>query len=114
MKIKALYKNKSYPSCQAQFFRGSTYNIPPTDLYICWVDVLQFLYIRNFQRSEIIKRIPLNANPSCLAMVSFARLNKRISEEAAIRDLISTATKGTYLVAIGTKCGKVVIYRVST
>lgn len=47
MKIKALYKNKSYPSCQARFFPTNTMT-PPQDLYLCWVDALQFLYIRNF------------------------------------------------------------------
>ena len=47
-------------------------------------------------------------------MVSFSRLWKRIPEEAAIRGGSSSAPKGTYLLALGTKCGKIAIYRVST
>lgn len=73
MKIKTLYKNKSYPSCQARFFPGGAAP-PPADLYLCFVDALQFLYIRNWRRSEIIKRIPLNAHPSCMAILNFGRL----------------------------------------
>ena len=113
-KIKALYKNKSHSSCQARFFTGSSNSSPPTDLYICWVDALPFLYIRNFVRSEIIKRIPLNAHPSCLAMISFGRIGTKISPDAALNDMISIKTKGSYLMVIGTKCGKVVIYRMTT
>ena len=47
-------------------------------------------------------------------MISFSRLDKKIGDDAAIKDMISTKTKGSYLLVLGTKCGKVVIYRVTT
>lgn len=111
LKIKTLYKNKSYPSCEARFFPGSHQHPPPAELYLCFVDALQFVYIRNWQRSEIIKRIPINTLPSCLSIVSFARLQRRLFDETSSREA-RAASKG-FLMALGTKDGRVAVYRLS-
>lgn len=66
LRLKSLYKSKQHPSCQARFFPGTQLNQPPPDLYLCFVEALQFVYIRNWQRNEIIRRIALNNHPSCM------------------------------------------------
>lgn len=78
------------------------------------MEALQFFYVRNWQRGEIIRRIALNTHPSCMQIMNFARLQRRLSEHSYLRDQISSNTKGTYLVTLGTKDGKIVLYRVST
>jgi len=80
-----------------------------SDQYFCLVDALQYIFIRNFKRSEIIKRIPLQLFPTCIKLINFSKL--QLSEESAIRDL--GKSQDNYLAAIGTKEGKVVVYRIA-
>lgn len=101
--IKQLYGGKKYPSCNARFAPGSAMS----DQYFCFVDALQFIFIRNYQRSEIIKQISLNMFPTSLNIVEFTKL--KIDEESAIKDI--GISKGNFLVAIGTKEGRILIYR---
>ena len=70
------------------------------------------MFIRNWQRSETIKRIALNAHPSCMQLVSYSRLARRMPEDSPIKD--TAKLKSAYLMALGTKDGKVVVYKIST
>lgn len=45
--------------------------------------------------------------------MNFARIYKRLSDEVK-EQIGSGTTKGAYLIAIGTKDGKIVLYRVNT
>jgi hypothetical protein len=75
------------------------------------VDALQYIFIRNYARSEIIKRISLSMFPTCMKIVDMQKI-KIENEESSFRDLPSS--KGNFLVAMGTKEGKVACYRVGT
>ena len=46
--------------------------------------------------------------------MNFARIQRRLSEDSFLREHIGQNTKGSYMVALGTKDGKIIIYRVST
>jgi hypothetical protein len=48
-------------------------------------------------------------------MITFQRIRKRITDEADIKNTINLSNLAkTYLLAIGTKCGKVAVYRLTT
>lgn len=79
-----------------------------TDQYFCYVDALQYIFIRNYVRSEIIKRISLSLFPTCLTMIDFGRI--KLDEESGLKDMPSG--KGNFLVGIGTKEGKTLVYRI--
>ena len=70
---------------------------------------MQYIFIRNYKSSQIIKRIPLQLFPTCLKLVDFSKL--QIEEESSLRDFAKG--KGNFLAAIGTKEGKVVVYRIN-
>ena len=111
MRLRSLYKSKSHPTCQARFFpmAGAA---PPTDLYLCLVEALQFVFIRNWQRSETIRRIGLGSHPSCFDLMSYSRIVRRMPEDSPARD--AARSKAAYLMALGTKDGKTMIYKIST
>jgi len=61
-------------------------------------------------KSEIIKRISLSMFPTCISMVDFKDL--KIDEDSSIRDV--GISRGNFLVAIGTKEGRIIVYRIGT
>ena len=73
-RLKQLYKSKQHKNCTAQFFPGTQLTQPPPDVYLCFVEALQFIYIRNWQRNEIIRRIALSNHPTCLKVMNYARI----------------------------------------
>jgi hypothetical protein len=101
--LNALYSGKKYSSCIGQFAPGSTLS----DQYFAYVDALQYIFIRNYKRSEIIKRISLTMFPSCMQMISFNKI--QLDESASVRD----SSKSSFLIAIGTTEGRVIVYRIS-
>jgi hypothetical protein len=72
------------------------------------VDALQYIFIRDFLKGEITKRISLSFFPTCMALISFGDIE--ISEDSSLKEMIGNK-RGSYLAALGTKDGKVVIYR---
>ena len=82
-----------------------------TDQYFAFVDALQYVFIRNYQRGEIIKRISLSLFPTCISLTSFQGI--KLDEMASISEL-GIKQKGTFLLTIGTKEGKILVYRVGT
>ena len=79
------------------------------DQYLCYVDALQYIFIRNYNRSEIIKRISLSMFPTCLKIVDMTKI--KLEEESQFSNM--PVSRGNLLLAIGTKEGKVACYRVS-
>lgn len=114
LEAKSLYSGKKYKTCTAKFAPG----YKESDWYFCFVDALQYIFIRNYKRSEIVKRIPLEHFPTCISIVDFTKI--KIEDDASMRDggeSISRGNKmpvnkGNHLVSIGTKEGKVLIYRI--
>mmetsp|Transcript_11861 Transcript_11861/g.18298 ORF Transcript_11861/g.18298 Transcript_11861/m.18298 type:complete len:215 (-) Transcript_11861:45-689(-) len=104
--LKQLYGGKKYPSCNAKFAPGPSLS----DQYFCYVDSLQYIFIRNYQRSEIIKRISLNLFPTSMFMIEFTKL--KIDDDAAIKDV--GTSKGNFLMVVGSKEGKIIGYRVGS
>ena len=46
----------------------SNFSLKYDELYYSCHECLQFLYIRNFNKNEIFRRIPLNYFPTCLSI----------------------------------------------
>ena len=83
--------------------------------YLAYVDDLQYIFIRNYQRREIVKRISLAVSPTCLTMIELTKLREHLHEDSAFRDEMGSerqAGKGRYLACIGTREGKVLVYRI--
>jgi hypothetical protein len=73
------------------------------------VDEFDYLYIRNYKKCEILKRVNLHQlHPTCFKMIEFGNID--LSEESSHSQY--KKGKGTYLVSIGTKEGKVLVYRI--
>mmetsp|Transcript_9203 Transcript_9203/g.15475 ORF Transcript_9203/g.15475 Transcript_9203/m.15475 type:complete len:160 (-) Transcript_9203:227-706(-) len=103
--LKNLYSGKKHPTCMAKFAPGSQLS----DQYFAYVDALQYIFIRNHTRSEIIKRISLSMFPTCMYMIHFSKLT--LDETAAIKE--QGISKNSFLAVIGTKEGKILIYRIA-
>ena len=71
---------------------------------------MQYIFIRNFARSEIVKRISLSMFPTCMKMVDMQKL--KVDEESALKDM--PISKGNFLVCLGTTEGKVLVYRIGS
>jgi hypothetical protein len=65
------------------------------------------VFIRNYKRCEISKRIPLSVFPTCINIMDFSKIP--IEETAAIGD---KQAKGTFMVTVGSSKGKILVYRV--
>ena len=77
-------------------------------MYYAIVDEFDYLYIRNYKKCEILKRVSLNhCYPTCFKMIEFRNVD--LNEES--QHLVKKGAKGTYLTAIGTKEGKVLVYK---
>ena len=76
------------------------------DFYYCYVSALQYIFIRNYNVNETVKKIPLLHFPTKLCIMEYNRL----AIEAGLQTLPRMGIAS--LVAVGTKEGKVLIYRV--
>lgn len=50
--------------------------------------------------------------PTCMSIISFNKIAKKIADESALKDQFQTASKN-YLMALGTNEGKIVVYRIN-
>lgn len=46
--------------------------------------------------------------------MNFARIQRRLTDDSYLKEQVGASSKGAYLIALGTKDGKVLVYRVST
>ena len=100
--LKSLYSGKKYPTCTGTFAPGSSLS----DQYFAFVDALQFIYIRNYQRSQIIKRVSLSMFPTCMNVTALSKLT--LNEDSSVSQ---GGTKNTFLVTIGTQEGRILVYK---
>ena len=75
------------------------------DLYFCYVSALQYIFVRNYNLNETVKKISLLHFPTKLCIMEYNRL----ANEAGLTLLSRIGIAS--LVAVGTKEGKVLIYR---
>ena len=71
--LKMLYSGKKHRQSEARFSpaKGSV------DIYFCFVQALQYIYVRNYIQKAIVKRVSLMHFPTCMVLVD---------EYSAIRD----------------------------
>ena len=75
------------------------------DHYFCYVSALQYIFVRNYNLNETVKKISLMHFPTKLCLMEYNRL----ANEAGLQMLSRIGIAS--LVAVGTKEGKVLIYR---
>lgn len=74
------------------------------DLYICYVSGLQYLFVRNYINKQIVRRVALMHFPSTLQVVDFNKVANELKLKMQSGGLQA-------LVSIGTKEGRVLIYK---
>lgn len=91
--------------CSAVFAPG----IKMTEQFFAWVDCLPYIFMRNYMESKITKKINLMSNnyPTCLFMTQFKHIEDNLEQDA----LLKGKYKKDLLVTIGTKNGKVQVWR---
>jgi len=78
------------------------------DIYFCYVSALQYIFVRNYNLGETVKKISLLHFPTKLCIMEYNRL----ANEAGLQLLSRIGIAS--LVAVGTKEGKVLIYRLDS
>ena len=100
-----MFQGKKYADCEAMFNNaGSSY----VDYYFCYVSALQYIFVRNYNTRETVKKISLMHFPTKLCIMEY----NRIAIEAGLETLSKIGIAS--LVAVGTKEGKVLIYRLDS
>ena len=81
-----------------------------TDQYFAWVDSLPYIFMRNYKDSVITKKINLQSSnyPTCLNMTMMKNIELEDPDNAVLKK-----GKNDILVSIGTRNGKILVYRVS-
>lgn len=105
--LKELYGDKKYPDCEAMFSAGSS----GVDHYFCYVSALQYIFVRRYSQinfGETVKKISLMHFPTKLCVMEYNKL----ASEAGLQLLSRVGIAS--LIAVGTKEGKVLIYRVDS
>ena len=95
-------QGKRYPDCEAMFNNAGSSGV---DHYFCYVSALQYIFVRNYNMNETVKKISLLHFPTKLGIMEYNRL----ANEAGLTQLSRIGIAS--LVAVGTKEGKVLIYR---
>lgn len=96
------FQGKTYSDCEAVFNNAGSSGV---DHYFCYVSALQYIFVRNYNLNETVKKISLMHFPTKLCIMEYNRL----ANEAGLK-LMSRVGIAS-LVAVGTKEGKVLIYR---
>lgn len=78
------------------------------DIYFCYVSALQYIFVRNYNLNETVKKISLMHFPTKMCIMEYNRL----ANEAGLQLLSRIGIAS--LVAVGTKEGKVLIYRLDS
>mmetsp|Transcript_15803 Transcript_15803/g.21389 ORF Transcript_15803/g.21389 Transcript_15803/m.21389 type:complete len:341 (-) Transcript_15803:185-1207(-) len=102
IKLQELYGGKTYTDCEAMFNTAGSSGL---DIYFCYVSALQYVFVRNYNVNQTVKRIALLHFPTRLCIMEY----NKIANEAGL-ELLSRYGIAS-LVAVGTKEGKVLIYR---
>ena len=100
-----ILQGKSYPECEAFFNNAGSSGV---DHYFCYVSALQYIFVRNYNLNETVKKISLMHFPTKLCIMEY----NRIANEAGLQLLSRVGIAS--LVAVGTKEGKVLIYRLDS
>lgn len=66
-----LYLNKKYPLCEARFAPSKNSQV---DIYYAFVSSLQYIYVRNYIQSIIVKRVSLLHFPTCFSLIDYTSL----------------------------------------
>ena len=83
-----------------------------SDQYFCFVEALCYIFVRNFEKQCIVQRISLGLSfPSSLKILDAHKL--AVDEDSAHRDVLPTSS-GNFLLGIGTKEGRVLVWRASS
>ena len=102
MLLCCFFQGKKYPDCEALFNNAGSSGV---DHYFCYVSALQYIFVRNYNLNETVKKISLMHFPTKLCLMEYNRL----ANEAGLQMLSRIGIAS--LVAVGTKEGKVLIYR---
>lgn len=89
-------------------FNNSGPSSDTVDHYFCYVSALQYIFVRNINLNETVKKISLMHFPTKLCITDYNKL----AAEAGL-DMISRIGIAS-LIAVGTKEGKVLIYRLDS
>lgn len=76
------------------------------DYYFCYVSALQYIFVRNYNLNQTVKRVSLMHFPTCVSLMDY----NKIANEAGLALLSRSGISS--LVAVGTKEGKVLFFRV--
>ena len=97
-------QGKTYSQCTAVFDKAGSSGV---DHYFCFVSALQYVFVRNYNLNCTIRKISLMHFPTNICVNDY----KHIANDA---NLTGSLTRGglSSLVTVGTKEGKVLIYRV--
>ena len=80
------------------------------DMYFCYVSALQYIFVRNYNTNETRMRVALQHFPTCLSIMDY----NKIANEAGLSLLNKYGGGLACLAAVGTKEGKVLIYRLDS
>lgn len=97
------FQGKTYPECEALFAPGSSC----VDHYFCYVSALQYLFVRNYVARQTIRRVSLMYFPTSLQLVDYYKLATEL-------DLPIRGGGLQALTGVGTREGKVLVYRVDS
>merc|ERR1712097_54606 len=100
-----MYANRKH-NCVAQFAPG----VNNPDHYFAYCESLTYIYVRNYKTSKTVKRICLSHFPTCMKMIDALKIRWEEGLDTQLKD--NLRVKGNFLCAIGTKQGKVMIYRI--
>lgn len=103
--LRELYGGKTYDDCEAVFNNAGSSHV---DHYFCYVSALQYIFVRNYNLNETVKKISLLHFPTKLCIMEYNRLANEAG--LALLSRIGIAS----LVAVGTKEGKVLIYKLDS
>ena len=88
-----------------------TFQLMPTTTYICIVDALACIYIRDFAKNDV-RRISLNHFPTCLATGEPNKWKSGEDQPYAVKETSKKEPKQNYMIAVGTKEGTVHVMQV--
>lgn len=107
--IITILQGKKYKYCSASFSPCTT----QADLYFSFVSALQNLFIRDYIRHQVLKRIPLSTFPLSLSLVDWEKVS--LEEEADNLDLqYNGDSLEIVLGAVGTKDGVVQLHKITS
>ena len=97
-------QGKTYENCEAMFNNAGSHSV---EIYFSYISALQYIFVRNYRQQLVLRRVALLHFPMTLNTMEYNRLANEAGLDLLPRYGIAS------LLAVGTKEGKVLIYRLS-